>query len=78
MIYNKIKSLIDINDRKRVVEFFKMFLLLFILRRIKDEVLNLFDMVVKNVYIEFLKEEREIYFKVRKIFFFVMSDGISG
>lgn len=36
------------------------------------------DMVVENVYIEFSKEEREIYSKVRKTFLLAMSDGTSG
>lgn len=78
LIYNKIKSLTDTNDRKRVVELSKMFLSPFILRRTKDEVLNLPDMVVENVYIELSKEEREIYSKVRKTFLLAMSDGTSG
>lgn len=78
LIYNKIKDFTDTNDRKKVVELSKMFLAPFILRRTKDEVLNLPDMVVENVYIEFSKEEREIYSKVRKTFLLAMSDGTSG
>lgn len=78
LIYNKINSLIDTNDRKRVVELSKVFLSPFILRRTKDEVLNLPNMTVRNIYIELSKEEREIYLKVRKTFLLAMSNGTSG
>ena len=78
LVYNKIKSLADSNDRKRVVELSKMFLAPFILRRTKDEVLNLPDMLVENVYIELSKAERDIYSKVRKTFLLAMNDGTSG
>lgn len=78
LIYNKIKDLTDTNDIKRVVELSKIFLSPFILRRTKDEVLKLPDMVVENVYIELSQSEREIYSKVRKTFLLAMSDGTSG
>lgn len=78
LIYNKIKDLTDMNDSKRVVELSKMLLAPFILRRTKDEVLNLPDMLVENVCIELSKAEREIYSKVRKTFLLAMSDGTSG
>lgn len=78
LVYNKINSLTDTNNSKRVVELSKMLLSPFILRRTKDEVLNLPDMVVENVYVELSKAEREIYSKVKKTFLLAISDGTSG
>lgn len=77
-IYNKLNDLINSSDRLKMVEISKRLLYPFILRRTKEEVLNLPKMEIKNVFLELSDEERDVYSNVRKAFLLAMSNGISG